>query len=61
MNKKKQLKHNTKDGQQIKREDIKRGNEEKRPKITIKKIKKMSVSPYLSIITLNVNGIKCSK
>ena len=37
--KKKQFKHNTKDGQQITREDNKRGREEKRPKKS-KKIKK---------------------
>ena len=37
--KKEQVKHNAKDDHQITREDNKRGREEKRPKISIKKIK----------------------
>ena len=51
--KKKQSKHNTKDRQQITREDNKRNVRKKRPKI----IEKMAISTYLSIITLNVNGL----
>ena len=42
--KKKQSKHNTKDDHQIRREDKKTGREEKRPKITIQKNKKMAKS-----------------
>ena len=53
---KKQSKHNTKDSQQITREEIKRRREGKRPKITVQN-NKIATSTYLSIITLTVNGI----
>ena len=39
-------------------QENKRGREEKRPKKQSKEINKMAVSTYLSIITLNVNGLK---
>ena len=55
--KKKQSKHNTKHGHQTTRKENKRGREEKRPKKKPKTINKMAIRIYISVITLNVNGL----
>ena len=58
--KKKQAKHNTKDGQHITREDNKRGREEKRPKEAIQKNKEND-NVYIFIHNYTkYKWIKCS-
>ena len=49
--KKKQLKHNTKDGHQITRVENKRGREEKGPTKPNSKTLKIVIGTYISIIT----------
>ena len=57
-NKKNQLKYNTKDSQQTIRGENKRRREEKKNnKNKSKTVKKMAIRTYISIITLNVNGL----
>ena len=55
--KRKRSKHNTKDSHQITWEERKRRNKQKNYKNNQKTINKMVVSTYLSIITVNVNGL----
>ena len=52
--KKKQPKHNTKSSRRITREENKRGREEKK---TQKNKSKTIKKSYISIITLNINGL----
>ena len=52
----KQPKHNTKDGYQTARKQKMKGRK-KTYKTKPKTIKKMAIGPYISIITLNVNGL----
>ena len=54
--KKKQSKYNTKDSHQITREHKRKGRK-KTYKNKSKTIKKMAIRIYISIITLNVNGL----
>ena len=59
--KKMQDKHNTKDVQQITREDNKkRKGRKKTQNSNQKKIKKMTISIFLPLIALNVNGLNAS-
>ena len=55
-NKKKQSKHNTTDSHQIRTEENKRRKKTNKKKS--KTIKLMAIRMYISIITLNVNGLK---
>ena len=56
--KKKESKHNTKDSNQITKEENKRRKGKKKTyKNKSKTINKMAISTYISIITLNVNGL----
>ena len=60
--KRKESKHNTKDRHQITREESKRKRKKQTNKKTTKKthlktVTKMTISTYLPIITLNVNGL----
>ena len=59
--KKKETKHNMKDGQKITREDNKkRKGRKKTQNSNQKKIKKMTISIFLPLIALNVNGLNAS-
>ena len=55
---KKELKHDTKVSHQITREEGKRGKEGERPTETNpKQLPKMVIRTWISIITLNINGL----
>ena len=54
--KKNQLKYNTKDSHQTRRGENKRRREEKEQDKS-KTVNKMAIRTYISIITLNVNGL----
>ena len=56
-NTKNQLKYNTKDSHQTRRGENKRRREEKRTTNKSKTINKMAIKIYISVITLNVNGL----
>ena len=57
-NKKNQFKYNTKDSHQTTRGENKRRREEKKAtKTNPKQVNKMAIRIYISIITLNVNGL----
>uniref|UniRef100_A0A8D1HM73 exodeoxyribonuclease III n=1 Tax=Sus scrofa TaxID=9823 RepID=A0A8D1HM73_PIG len=56
-NKKNQLKYNTKDSHQTRRGENKKRREEKSNKNKSKTVNKMAIRTYISIITLNVNGL----
>ena len=55
--KRKESKHNVKDSHQITREERKRRRNEENYKNNQSRINKMAMSTYISITTLNVNGL----
>ena len=59
-NKKKQLKYNTKDTHQTTRKGNRRREEKKTNKTKFKAVNKMAVRTYISLITLNVNGLNAA-